>query len=203
LLIENMARDLGLTTRFIVNLANGASHEYRTYWVEKRTGGFRQIHHPSRRLKALQRWLLANVLQVLPVHDAAAAYRKGRSIFDNAAVHAPNRYLLRMDVTDFFPSIMEADIERYASERPAFFPGWTDADRKAFRQLLCRHHALTIGAPTSPAVSNAICYDLDVHLHAPVDKERCAIYTLRRRPFLFVEHARRPSTTRARGQCCR
>lgn len=61
-----------------------ASHHYKTYAIPKRDGGTRTIEHPSKKLKALQRWLLTNVLEGLPVHPAAMAYKKGISIFDNA-----------------------------------------------------------------------------------------------------------------------
>jgi RNA-directed DNA polymerase len=166
MIIERMARDLGLPKRFIENLARGASHEYKVYYVKKRNGGFREIHHPSKRLKALQRWFLSNVLDRLPVHAAAAAYREGRSIFDNAKIHAPHAYLLRMDLTNFFPSIKEQDLRKYISEQSAFFSGWNVADVEAFCLIVCRYGAVTIGAPTSPALSNAICYELDVRLHS-------------------------------------
>jgi RNA-directed DNA polymerase len=165
-IIEKMARDLGLTPRFVESLARSASHEYKVYSIKKKTGGLRQIHHPSKKLKALQRWLLANVVEKLPIHAAAVAYRQGRSIFDNASIHAPRRYLLRMDLTDFFPSITETDVRKYLSERAALLIGWTSSDTDVFCRLVCRYGALTIGSPTSPALSNAICYDLDVSLHA-------------------------------------
>lgn len=161
-----MARDLGLPAGFIVNLAHGASYEYKVYSIAKRTGGRRVIHHPSRRLKALQRWLLANVVEALPVHAAAAAYRKNRSIFDNAELHAKSRYLLRMDLTEFFPSITQTDLASYIAEHETLFGGWTHLDVDVFCRLVCRNSTLTIGSPTSPALSNAICYQMDVSLHA-------------------------------------
>ena len=58
MIIEQMSRELGVPRKFIVNLARGASHEYKYYQIPKRGGGIRAIYHPSRRLKGLQRWLL-------------------------------------------------------------------------------------------------------------------------------------------------
>ena len=63
------------------------------------------IHHPARELKTLQRWLLRRVISDFPVHSAAVAYRNGVTIWDNALAHVRNHFLLRMDLTDFFPSI--------------------------------------------------------------------------------------------------
>jgi RNA-directed DNA polymerase len=170
MIVERMAGSLGLPTTFIESLARAATHEYKTYTIAKRTGGSRTIHHPSRRLKALQRWLLMNVIEGLPVHPSATAYRKRHSILDNARTHAASRYLLRMDLTDFFPSITQADLGKYIAQRPSLFSGWTPSDIDVVCRLVCRDSVLTIGAPSSPSLSNALCYDMDVALHALSEK---------------------------------
>jgi RNA-directed DNA polymerase len=169
MIVEQMANQLGLPATYITNLARGASYEYKQYPIAKRPGGHRLIHHPSQRLKALQRWLLINVIEHLPVHACATAYRKGRSIFDNAGIHASSRYLLRMDLTNFFPSITDADLRKYITQHSRLFGEWTADDIESFCALVCRYGVLTIGAPTSPALSNAICHDLDVSLQAISD----------------------------------
>jgi len=179
MILEQMAHDIGIPAAFIQALAKSASYEYKTYTILKRAGGHRTIHHPSRRLKALQRWLLTNVLEQLPLHGAAMAYRHGVSILDNAKRHAASRYLLRMDLKNFFPSINVADIGRYIAERSHLFKTWSTQDIDLFCNLVCRNGALTIGAPTSPALSNAICFDMDVALdtlssHAGVTYSRYA-----------------------------
>lgn len=176
MIVELMADQLGLPPIYIVNLSRAASYEYKMYSISKRTGGYRLIAHPSRRLKALQRWLLLGVIDSLPVHQCATAYRKGKSIFDNARDHASSRYLLRMDLQNFFPSISEADVRQYIAQHAVLFEGWTVLDFEVFCGLVCRNKALTIGAPTSPALSNALCYDLDVTLHAMSDT-RGVLYT--------------------------
>lgn len=166
MIIERMSVDLALPSSFIEALARGASHEYKMYSIPKRTGGQRTIHHPSKRLKGLQRWLLVNVVSQLPVHPAAAAYRPGKSIFDNALRHASSRYLLRMDFEEFFPSIQVTDLTRYIADHQHLFADWSALDIEVFSKLMFRHGALTIGAPTSPAVSNALCFELDSALDA-------------------------------------
>src|SRR5436305_9954714 len=176
MIIERMASDLGLPAPFIMSLAMGASHEYKSYKIPKRTGGLRLIHHPSRRLKALQRWLLRNVIDTLPVHEAATAYRKDRSILNNAEVHARSGYLLRMDLADFFPSTTETDLRTFMQDRPNKFHDWTHLDTEVFCRLVTRHSVVTIGAPTSPGLSNVLCYDLDVQLHE-LCKRSSVIYT--------------------------
>ena len=98
------------------------------------------------------------------MHDAATAYRKGRTILDNAKAHAGTRFLLRMDMQEFFPSLSLDDMNEYKRRRPNLFKHWTDQDFEWFCFLIFRFGRLTIGAPTSPAISNALCFDLDVTL---------------------------------------
>jgi RNA-directed DNA polymerase len=175
-MIKEMAQDLGVTTRFIVTFAKGASHEYKTYYIPKKNGLPRTIDHPSRPLKAMQRWLLTYVLVGLPMHPAAMAYRKKKSIFDNASLHAGSNYLLRMDCKDFFPSITEADLRLLVANRPTTFSTWRPDEIDLFCKLVCKNGRLTIGAPTSPALSNAVCYDMDMHL-SEISKKLGVTYT--------------------------
>jgi RNA-directed DNA polymerase len=166
MIVERMAADLRLPETFIVNIARGASHEYKFYSVPKRNGGLRPIYHPSRRLKALQRWLLPNVVEKLPFHEVATAYQKGCSTLKNAKAHVNSNYLLRLDFVQFFESIRMQDIEAYIKDRQQYFEGWTTVDTQTFLQLVCKGGGLTIGSPTSPALSNAICFDLDQTLQS-------------------------------------
>lgn len=165
MIVETMSAALGLKVGFISSFANGASHAYKTYWIPKRNGTPRHIHHPSKQLKAFQRWLLEYVISRFPVHDAATAYRKQKSIFDNASMHAGSNFLLRMDFVDFFPSIKESDFRAFVEgRRIALFAEWTNFDIEVCCKLLFRNSCLTIGSPTSPALSNCICFDLDARL---------------------------------------
>ena len=161
MILEQMSQELNLPVTFIAGLAVGASHEYRTFTIPKRNGSRRTIYHPSRRLKALQRWLLLKIIEPLPIHDAAMAYRRNTSILENAERHVNSRYLLRLDFQSFFESITEHDVRLYISDHQPYFDGWPASDVDVFCRLICRNGALTIGAPTSPALSNRVCFELD------------------------------------------
>lgn len=162
MILEKMSRELSLPPNYVALLVRTASHQYKAYEIPKRTGGTRTILHPSKRLKALQRWLLANVIDTWPVHPAASAYRKGQTIFDNAKRHAKSKYLLRMDVKDFFPSLTVQDMREYAKTHNSLFADWDGGDFESFCRLVFKDGRLTIGAPTSPSISNCLCFDLDV-----------------------------------------
>lgn len=164
MLAQEIAAALGLTQRYVRSLAKSASHHYKVYLVAKRDGGQRQIYHPAKQLKGVQRWLLRETLQRLPIHGNAMAYVPGRSTLINAAAHASSRYLLRMDLEDFFPSLKAADLKTFIRRHPVVFSSWDDADIELFCNLVCRNGTLPIGAPSSPALSNALCFQLDEQL---------------------------------------
>jgi len=63
------------------------------------------IAEPARPMKAVQYWILKNILQHLPLHPAATGFRKDQNVLKNARVHSNNKYFLCLDLDDFFPSI--------------------------------------------------------------------------------------------------
>jgi RNA-directed DNA polymerase len=178
LIIDQMAASLALPAAFLAKIANTASHRYKEYQIPKRTGGTRTIHHPARELKLLQSWLLQNVLVYLPIHTSATAYRSGSSILENAEQHVTNNYLLRVDFRDFFPSLKGVDVaavirNKWPRQANIDLP---EVDIKFIRQIACRNDSLTIGAPTSPCLSNAIMFDFD-EVWAKMSASRDVKYT--------------------------
>jgi RNA-directed DNA polymerase len=159
-----MATQLALTPPFLLKLAASASHRYKEYKIPKKTGGERTIHHPAREIKLLQYWLLRNLVVNLPVHPLATAYRKESSIRENAALHVANNYILRVDFNDFFHSLKGSDVVSVlaANRQRLADEVLTDLDIRLTRQIVCRLDCLTIGAPTSPVLSNAIMFEFDV-----------------------------------------
>jgi RNA-directed DNA polymerase len=167
MLLEQLAAELGLPRSYIEAIAANASYRYREYVVKGRSGHPRVVYHPSQQLKALQRWILRRILNRLPIHEAATAYEHERGIRKNAQLHQKSRFLLRMDFKEFFPSLGTADVEttlERAKTKGVFSPKWNVDDTTLLANLVCRFNRLVIGAPTSPKLANAICYELDEHL---------------------------------------
>jgi len=162
MILERIGQETGVSTDEILEIAVTASHRYKTYRISKRTGGYRIINHPTPDLKYLQRWLNRNIFSSLPVHDAAFAYRSGMGIADNAKQHLKNNYLLKVDFSDFFPSLKHKDVktvlELYLENNTTDI---TEFDIDIILQIVCKNRALTIGSPSSPVLSNAILYDFD------------------------------------------
>ncbi|WP_415015321.1 retron St85 family RNA-directed DNA polymerase [Brevundimonas sp.] len=157
-----------------------APARYKVFDIPKRNGGSRTIAQPSATLKTIQRYLLASKLRAAPVHPAATAYVTGKGIIDNADAHKANRYILKLDFTDFFPSIKVKDWRNYA--RSGTFTEILIEDSTAYERILFwgdggfSPKCLSIGAPTSPHVSNMLMYSFDADV-SQAASERGVIYT--------------------------
>lgn len=178
-LVDQIQADFPLTQHEVRVLLMTAAYRYKLHFIEKRHGrGKRLIAQPTAEIKILQRWAVENYVNNLPVHEAAKAYRHQTSIYENAAAHAANSYLLKLDFENFFPSILGEHFSQHLKSNLEV----TDEDADFLMRLLFRYdrekkkYVLSIGAPSSPAVSNAIMYQFDMRL-AIYCSERDIAYT--------------------------
>jgi RNA-directed DNA polymerase len=141
-----------------------APRRYKVFQIPKRTpGSFRVIAQPAPEVKLVQRVLVRDFISNWPVHSAATAYRVHTSIRDHAQSHVRSRFLLKLDFSDFFLSISREDISQHAKD----IGGMSEEDAKLLSWLVSWKNkatgrlSLSIGAPSSPAVSNSIMFPFD------------------------------------------
>ena len=162
MILESLSAETGIGVEAIRAIVRSASHRYKTYTIPKRTGGRREISQPTPAVKFIQRWLCRNVFSHFPIHDAAQAYKAGANIGANARIHVKQNYLLKVDFENFFPSINGDDVRSFVNlGRETFKPALNDEDVEAIVKAVCKDGMLTIGAPSSPLISNVLMYDFD------------------------------------------
>lgn len=142
-----------------------AGDMYRVTNVEREGKPPRIIAEPAPVLKFVQRRILRRVLEQVRVHEAAHGFVRGRSVFSNATPHTGREVVVTMDLRDFFPSIT---FRRVAGLFCAL--GLTRENALMLGGLCCYRGSLPQGAPTSPMVSNLICWRLDSRLSGLVAK---------------------------------
>ncbi|MFW1838563.1 retron St85 family RNA-directed DNA polymerase [Acinetobacter gyllenbergii] len=168
-LIDELAFEFNKSKEEIRTYLLQAPSKYKVYLIPKRKVGKRVIAQPTKDLKLIQRFILAKKLKHLPIHDAAFAYVKNKSIKNNAAVHLSNSYLLNLDLEDFFNSITPKLFWRVWKRTIDQVP--EVEERRIYNQFLfwqpkknSKKLILSIGAPSSPYISNFILYELDRYL---------------------------------------
>jgi hypothetical protein len=178
---QQLAEALGLTVarlRWLAYHRDAATRlHYRRFVIPKRGGGERAIWAPLPTLKAAQHWVLRNIAEKLPVHGAAHGFLPGRSTLTNAAAHTDARVVVKMDVKEFFPTVTLKRVKgifRKAGYREQVATLLallcTEAPREVVEQdgktyyVSLGPRCLPQGAPTSPALTNALCLRLDRRL---------------------------------------
>ena len=152
---------------------------YRSFEIPKRNGGKRLINAPEPRLKMVQR-RLANVLYGCVAEaekDApsrrplAHGFAPRRSIFTNASVHKNRRYVLNLDLEDFFPSLNFGRVRGFFIKDKRF--KLNEKVATVIAQIACHNNELPQGSPCSPIISNLLGHLLDVRLVRLAGKYKC------------------------------
>lgn len=177
----DLARALGMNVPRLRWLAfhrevDSGTH-YHRFTIPKRDGRPRLIAAPKRYLKEAQRWLLREIAEKLPVHGAAHGFLPSRSIVTNASVHAGAHTVVKLDIQDFFPTVTTRRVKGLLRKAGLAEPVavlvaqlCTEPPRELVQhrgQLLhvaTGPRALPQGAPTSPALTNALCLRMDKRL---------------------------------------
>lgn len=146
-----------ISRKALFRLVKNAAQEYRLIRIKKKNGGYRTLYAPSPALRACQQRIRQDILDKLPVSKYAAAYIKGRTLIGNASPHVGKRFLLKLDLTDFFGSICFEQVYS-AAFHTAYFSKQTGVLLAA---LCCWEGVLPQGAPTSPALSNLVMRRFD------------------------------------------
>lgn len=159
------------------------SLHYTPFSIPKRNGKSRQIWAPMPKLKKIQHWILRNIAERMPIHGAAHGFVAGRSIASNARRHCNARIVIKMDIKDFFPTVTWRRVKglfRKAGYRDQIATLLsmlcTEAPRKIIQHrgetyyIALGERCLPQGAPTSPALTNALCRHMDVRLTALANK---------------------------------
>lgn len=152
---------------------------YRTWTIPKRSGGERTITAPLHQLKTLQRWALRHYFEKLAVHSAAHGFLPARNVLSNALPHAGADVVVKLDVQNFFPTVhwkrvkgllRKAGVAEQVATLLALLATEPPRQKVEFRGqtlfVATGPRVLPQGAPTSPAITNALCRRMDVRLSA-------------------------------------
>ena len=123
LFFETLGTPLGGTLPLSArDYRKGKFDPYRIFTVRKHNAkaGFLTICVPSEPLMRLQRWLVDRVLNHGSPHTASMAFAPKSSILEAAEPHVKCRWLIKVDIRNFFESISEIAAYRVFHEHFGF-----------------------------------------------------------------------------------
>lgn len=146
---------------------------YETFTLDKSNGGKREISAPASALKIIQQKLNQVLLAVYTPKAAVHSFLPNRNVRTNAEQHVKQRFVLCVDLEDFFHSINYGRVWGLLQAVPYELP---EDVATVIAQICCHDNRLPQGAPTSPIVSNMLCAQLDSELLRLAQENKC-IYT--------------------------
>lgn len=146
--------------------------KYFEFEIKKANGSLRKIASPTPTLKNLQRLfadIILDCISEIQQRDKKFlatnhGFEKYKSIISNARVHQGKRYLLNIDIKDFFESIHFGRIKGYLSSDKHFLLHNKTAEIIASIATYGNKKILPQGSPLSPVLSVLVGSILDVKL---------------------------------------
>lgn len=151
-----LASLIGVSPHLIAIMSMNPDKYYRSFKLNKKSGGHREILAPRKFMKVIQYWITDYFLFRLKIHASCYSYRKGVSIKDNAINHLNNEFIANIDVIDFFGTIHKDMVQKCLIKNKIDIKLAT-----AITEIVTFKGFLPQGAPSSPQISNAILFDFD------------------------------------------
>ena len=127
---------------------------YQIFKIKKKPDSYRVIYAPVDYYKKFLKGVIPTLKAIYDenvIYDCDHAFLSGRSCITNAKEHIGNRFVLSLDIEDFFDSIRIENIQKY-------FP-----DQKLLDFILVDKRVVQ-GFPTSPYLANISMIDADFRI---------------------------------------
>lgn len=163
--VDDACSFIGVSRKIFVYYAfrTNLDLHYKEFSIARRSGGYRHIQSPTKKLQLLQRSIAKALTTAYSPRVVANGFIKERSIVDNAAPHVGARWIINVDIEDFFRSINFGRVRGLFMGHPFRASA---AVATGLARICCYRGALAVGAPSSPVISNLVCRNLDRSLLA-------------------------------------
>ncbi|NLK77580.1 MAG: RNA-directed DNA polymerase [Clostridiales bacterium] len=160
----------------------GVDNLYTSFDIPKKNGESRHIHAPQKDLKVVQK-KLADALCTYQKEiwkrrninpNISHAFQKGKSFITNAKIHRNKRFVVNIDLENFFDSFHFGRVRGFFLKNDDF--QFSVEVATVIAQLSCYQGKLPQGAPCSPIITNLICNIFDIRL-LKLAKKYCLDYT--------------------------
>lgn len=188
LTLKHLSVETGVSYGFLRKSVAREAGRYRHFYLRKKVPGrtnVRMISVPEPRIHACQKWISENILSFGKPHPDSYAYHPNSNPVFAAQVHTEAKWLIKVDIQDFFHAISEHQVYRvfrslgysrllaFEMARLCTMPcERRESDTASDRYLgstIQQYHSphvgiLPQGAPSSPMLSNLVMRGLDTML---------------------------------------
>ena len=199
--LNHISHITGAHYLFLRAVVDRTSSPYKQFSIPKKNGGTRNVSAPDEQLKIVQRWISSSILLEVTPHWRCFSFHKKASIINCAREHSGAKWLIKIDIENFFDSIKETQIysvfesmgynslvsfelARLCTVQPKSTAGETigKLSRASIEPLPYKRQQgflagrLPQGAPTSPMLSNLVFGSLDKTFQSLAEK-KSFVYT--------------------------
>lgn len=172
----DLVRETRLSAGLVYWLSCGNYNgKYNTFFIKKGNGDKREINAPIFSLKILQRWVLEEILYKIKPSKYSYGFTKnklkGSPILECSKKHINNRFVLKLDLKSFYPSISRKQIFSQFIKI-----GYGNDIANLLTNICVKGDCLPQGAVTSPFLANLICSKMDARISGYCNK-RNIVYT--------------------------
>lgn len=166
----DLANYLNITVKQLDFNAYNTRGKYHEFEIPKKNGKTRKIAAPIPSLKSIQKKLSKDIAKCYETKKHVHSYLKNKGIRTNGKVHVKQKYVLNLDLEDFFTSINFGRVSGMFKSYPFRF---NDEIANLLSQLCCHENYLPQGSPCSPIITNFICRNLDNKLSKFARQNKC------------------------------
>ena len=169
---EDVANFLGIKSNYssFILYKKGINNLYTSFEIPKKNGDNREINAPRDDLKQIQKQLSIKLNEIHKRYlekngikqIISYGFEKEKGIIKNALVHKHKKYVLNMDISNFFPSFHFGRVQGYFYKSKEF--NFSKEMSVVIAQLACYQGRLPQGAPSSPVISNLIFNIVDLRI---------------------------------------
>jgi len=171
-IVKDISSFIGTTESSLLNIIHHSDQFYKTFAIDKKNGEKRIIDAPNLELKAIQTYILRYILERknFEISCYAKGFIKKKGIKDNAKIHLNKKFLMCLDIKEFFPSI------KFHQVYNNFINNYDPKNSQYLTDLCTLSGYLPQGAVTSPFISNVVFKPID-DLIAKISLEDDIIYS--------------------------
>lgn len=149
-------------------------NNYEQLVIPKKNGESRVIYCPNYHLKSIQRKLADILNNAVKCSPNVHGFVKGKSFVTNAKRHVKQKWVLSIDLADFFPNI---SIKRVHNLFIKYFK-FNKNISNVLARIVCHPDGfLPQGAPTSPVIANILAKSMDKSIYKNICSKHNVIYT--------------------------